>query len=223
MKPVSHTANLEFSVGRPWEIYPYTHASGIITDIYTKLGDSGAYGGSLILLPDFDAGFRILGASSLKERMTVTLQLIDLLIETMLPALLAQSEIEAEQNFVGTYTTLTLSLNHTGTKPYVVISSFICNGIDVLQAKVLGPKPVRLLPTISDATTRQMAFRSSATRETTSGLFSRQENRLFDWLGADSGTYGGLAVGLFVFDLDEEGKAEAVRPVGWRVKLGKTS
>ncbi|KAL8820041.1 MAG: hypothetical protein Q9223_001647 [Gallowayella weberi] len=233
MKPVSHTANLVYSVGRPWEIYRYTHpTSGIVTDIYTKGGDSGAYGGSIILIPDFDAGFSILGASSLKERTTVTLALADLVIDAMMPALMAQAESEAGQNFVGTYTsttpglntTLTLTLNQSqGANPGLTISSFISNGTDVLAAEVLGVNPVRLLPTISDAKTHQAAFRTSATTQPSQGLFSRQFNAFADWLVADSSTYGGLAVGLFVFDLGDGGKAEAVSPVGWRVKLDKTS
>ena len=46
MKPVSHTARFEYFVGKPWEIYRYTHpSSGLVTDIYTKLGDAGYYGG----------------------------------------------------------------------------------------------------------------------------------------------------------------------------------
>lgn len=48
---VSHTARLQYAVGRPWEIIRYTHPSGAITDIYTKLGDSGVYSSILVLLP----------------------------------------------------------------------------------------------------------------------------------------------------------------------------
>ncbi|KAL8739591.1 MAG: hypothetical protein Q9184_008583, partial [Pyrenodesmia sp. 2 TL-2023] len=56
MKQVTFTGNLEYATGRAWEIYRYTHpASGIVTDIYTKAGDAGAYGTYMVLLPDFDA------------------------------------------------------------------------------------------------------------------------------------------------------------------------
>ena len=234
MKPVSHTAQLQYSVGRPWEIYRYIHpTSGIITDIYTKLGDSGAYGGYIILLPDFGAGFSILGASSLAERTTVNTALADLITETMLPALLAQAETEAEGNFAGTYvsdeadlnTTLIISRNQSeGAKPGLVISSFISNGTDVISSTIFGgEQPIRLLPTISDTRTKQAAFRTSPTQIPSGGLFSGALDVAFDWLGADSGTYGGLAVGLFVFDLSENGTAKAVRPAAWRVKLTKES
>ncbi|KAL8703400.1 MAG: hypothetical protein Q9201_003403 [Fulgogasparrea decipioides] len=233
MKPVSHTGHLLYDVGRPWEIYRYVHTSGIVTDIYSKGGDSGAYGGYIVLFPDFDAGFSILGASSLVERSAVTPLLADFITETILPAMLAQAEVEAEHNFAGTYvsaveglnTTVTLALSESeGAKPGITISSFISNGTDVLNATVFGNEnPVRLLPTISDAGTGQVAFRTSAAREPKGGLFSGQWNVAIDWLVGDSGTYGGLAVGLFIFDLDEGGKAVSVTPAAWRVSLEKVS
>ncbi|KAL8641209.1 MAG: hypothetical protein Q9226_008662 [Calogaya cf. arnoldii] len=148
MKPVTFTANLQYGIGRPWEIYRYVHEpSGIVTDIYTKGGDSGAYGGYIVLLPDFNAGFSILGASSLPERGLVTPILADLITE-IIPALLRQAEAEANADFAGTYTacnqglntTLTISLNETDSdaKPGLVLTSFISNGTDVLAAGAFG-------------------------------------------------------------------------------------
>ncbi|KAL8901291.1 MAG: hypothetical protein Q9207_005277 [Kuettlingeria erythrocarpa] len=230
MKPVTFTENLQYAVGRPWEIYRYKHpTTGIITDMYTKAGDSGAYGGYMVLLPDFDAGFSILGTSSLLQRGVVTAALGDMVTEHILPALLAQAETEAERNFVGTYTspvaslntTLTISLNRSeSARPGLVISTFISNGTDVLNATAFGgPNPVRLLPSISDGKTRRVAFRTSPTREAEGGLLSGLLNVAFDWIAADVGTYGGLAIGLFTFDTDEDGRANAVRPAAWRVDL----
>ena len=232
MKPVTFTANLQYAIGRPWEIYRYVHQpSGIVTDIYTKWGDSGAYGGYIILLPDFDAGFSVLGASSLPQRGLVTPILADLITETMIPALLGQAEAEANANFAGTYTvgekglntTLTVSLNETeSAKPGLVLTSFISNGTDVLAAGAFGGgDPVRLLPSIQDAATKQTAFRTSPVQPGTGvpGLFSGQLGEAFDWLAADIGTYGGLAVGLFVFELGNDGRAVAVTAKGWRVRL----
>ncbi|KAL8952133.1 MAG: hypothetical protein Q9222_001945 [Ikaeria aurantiellina] len=234
MKPVQHIANLQYEIGRPWEIYRYTHpTSGIVTDIYTKWGDSGAYGGYMVLIPDFDAGFSMLGASSLPERGAITALLADLIAETMLPALLAQAEAEAKDNLAGTYTstaadlntTLTISVNSTeGAKPGLVLSSFISNGTDVLEAEVFGGStPIRLLPSISDPATGQIAFRASPYYKATPKLFSGQLSTAIDWLTGDSGTYGGLALGLFVFDVDQSRKASAVKPAAWRITLKKTA
>ncbi|KAL8964517.1 MAG: hypothetical protein Q9183_004397 [Haloplaca sp. 2 TL-2023] len=239
MKPITHTSRFEYSVGKPWEIHRYTFpGTDIITDMYTKSGDSGQYGGFLVLLPDFDAGFSIIGASSLPSRSPVTALITDLIVDTMLPALLAQAEAEAMRNYAGTYvpsnasadlnTTLTIRVNETeGAPPGLVLSSFISNGTDVLESQVYtGPSPFRLLPTIWDDE-KQIAFRVSpsrkATRGPTEGSFQRLYNVGFDWLEGDSPAYGGIGIGLFFFDLDEDdGSAVAVTPAAWRVKLQKS-
>ncbi|KAL8748382.1 MAG: hypothetical protein Q9184_007344 [Pyrenodesmia sp. 2 TL-2023] len=183
----------------------------------------------MVLLPDFDAGFSLLGSSSSVERSVVTAMLADTVTDTILPALLTQTEVEAERNFAGTYTspvvdlntTLTLSLNRSeNAKPGLVVSSFISNGTDVLNTTAFtGPSPVRLLPSVVDAGGSRIAFRTSPTREAQGGLFSGLLNVAFDWVAGDLGTYGGLAVGLFVFDTDENGRANAVRPAAWRIEL----
>ncbi|KAH0843207.1 beta-lactamase family protein [Fonsecaea pedrosoi] len=231
MKPVTHTALLEYSIGRPWEIYRYTHPeTGHVTDIYTKLGDSGYFGGYIALIPDFDAGFSIIGASSLPERSLLTASIADLVTEKMLPALTAEAQAEARQGFVGTYTsddenlnsTLTLAINPQG-KPGLVISNFVSNGTDVLASGLLGDSPVRLLHSISDRANGRVAFRTSSFHVTSGGLFSRQYNANIDWLAGDSPTYGGIGLGLFVFDLDASGDAVAVSPAAWRTRLVKTN
>ena len=62
-----------------------------------------------------------------------------------------------------------------------------------------------------------------ATGEPTEGSFQRLYNVGFDWLEGDSPTYGGIGIGLFVFDLDEaDGSAVAVSPAAWRIKLQKS-
>ncbi|KAL9633606.1 MAG: hypothetical protein Q9204_003327 [Flavoplaca sp. TL-2023a] len=232
MKPVTFDAGLQYGIGRPWEILRYLHEpSGIVTDIYTKSGDSGAYGGYIALIPNFGVGFTVLGTSSLPYRTFVTPILADLITETIIPALLCQAEAEANANFAGTYTaagqdlntTLTISLNETeAAKPGLVLTSFISNGTDVLTARAFGGRdPVRLLPSVQSAATKQVAFRTSPVRTGTGvpGLFSGGLGEAFDWFAGDSGTYGGLAVGLFVFELGEDGTARSVEAKGWRVKL----
>ena len=184
-----------------------------------------------MLIPDFDAGFNILSASSLKDRTAVAALLADLVAEQMLHALMTQAEAEAERNLVGTYTatipgintTLTVDLDQTaGAKPNLVIASFISNGTNVLLTTALGgASPVRLLPSIPESGTGEIAFRTSPYKEPGGGPFSRQLTVDSDWLFGDLGTYGGLLMGLFVFDLDGEGKATAVRPAVWRIKVDR--
>lgn len=63
MKPTSHTASLSYSIGAPWEIHRYVNPkTGKVTDMYTKLDDSGYYGGVVVLMPEYDAGFTMLNA-----------------------------------------------------------------------------------------------------------------------------------------------------------------
>ncbi|EXJ65355.1 hypothetical protein A1O7_01696 [Cladophialophora yegresii CBS 114405] len=230
MKPVSHTAMFEYSVGKPWEIYRYTHPrSGLVTDLYTKLGDSGYYSGYLVLIPDYDAGFSIIMASSLPQRTALVSLLADIVTEAVLPGLTSQAEAEASENFVGTYTsqddnlnsTLTLAILPTG-KPGLVMTQFISNGTDVLQSGAIDTGPVRLLHSITDRPNGRIAFRATHTATPSGGLFSRGLNANYDWLAGDSPTYGGIGLGLFVFDVDSNGNATAVSPEAWRVKLVKS-
>ncbi|KIW72009.1 hypothetical protein PV04_00233 [Phialophora macrospora] len=231
MKPVSHTAMFEYSVGKPWEIYRYTHPrSGLVTDLYTKLGDSGYYSGYLVLIPDFDAGFSIITASSLTQRTALTSLLADIVAELVLPGLTAQAEAEASETFVGTYvsqddslnSTLTLAIGPTS-EPGLVITRFTSNGTDVLQSQALGTGPIRLLHSISDRPNGRIAFRASPAKTPSGGLFARGLNENIDWLSGDSPTYGGIGVRLFVFNIASNGNATAVSPEAWRVKLVKTS
>lgn len=233
MKPTSHTARPQYSLGRPWEIIRYTLPSGAVTDFYTKSGDSGLYSAWFVLLPDYDAGFSILTAGTDPARTALDGVLGDLIAATIVPALEAQAAVEAQSNFAGTYTpttkglnsSLTLALNKTkGADPGLAITSFISNGTNVLKTlpNIFAPPPYRLLPSISDPGTGQVAFRMVGGNDgpgykTPQGTFSSMFNS--DWIGVDAVTYGGIGISLFVADVDSDGKAEAMCPAAFRVKL----
>jgi hypothetical protein len=237
MKPLSHTASLHYSVGRPWEIIRYTHPSGFITDLYTKLGDSGAYSGYIILLPDYGVGFSILAAASSANRFSVVAAIADLITDSIMPSLSVQAAVEAEYNFGGVYastvrglnSSLTLSVNHTkGASPGLIISSWISNGTDVLTtlAPAIGPLPYRLLPSISDMKGGKIAFRLVTSYDAPSvqppkRLFSGPSIIGGDWIDLDSPAYAGIGLSLFVFDVTMGGKATAVSPAALRVRLQK--
>jgi CubicO group peptidase (beta-lactamase class C family) len=241
MKPVSHTARLQYSVGRPWEIHRFTHASGVVTDIYTKSGDSGAYSAFEVLLPDYDAGFSILSSSTMPDRFDVLAAITDVVTNTIVPALAAEAAAEAARKFAGVYkstesgldSSLTLVVNQTVTDaPGLVISSWISNGTDVLSTMSPNPGlfPWRLVPSISDAAHDKMAFRlvsgndaPGAQEPVGSRLFLGRGFAAADWVGVDSITYGGIGTTLFVFDIDCDGKATAVSPAAFRVTLEKSA
>ncbi|KAL7952583.1 beta-lactamase/transpeptidase-like protein [Trichoderma compactum] len=237
LKPFSHTADLRQSVGRPWEIHRYTHPSGVITNLYTKSGDSGDYSAYFVLLPDYDAGFTILSSSSQVTRFLTLSALMDIIINSVIPSLAAQAAAEAEHRFAGFYdsencslnSSLTLAVNQsTAAAPGLVISSWISNGTDVLKslAPTTGPGSWRLLPSISDFAHGKVAFRFVTDLDAPK-ISSATENKLFtdfpsaDWVSVDATAYGGIATTLFIFDVAEDGTVNAVSPSALQVELTK--
>ncbi|KAJ5512084.1 hypothetical protein N7463_001636 [Penicillium fimorum] len=238
MKPVTHTSSLRYSVGSPWEIYRFVHAgSGVVTDLYTKLGDSGYYGGIVVVIPDFNAGFTLLGASTQLSRSSEVLLAIDLITDAILPALMAQAAVEAGQMFGGTYkaedlnSTLTLAVvPPTHPAPGLNITSWISNGTDItgLVPRLFGGIGSRLVPSIvSEKSTGEIALRGyTATQGRNPGVGS--SSTLFssfydinDWTMLDQLTWGGIATSLFVFDVGENGTVMSVTPGAYRVKMVK--
>ncbi|KAK3639627.1 hypothetical protein LTR22_017360 [Elasticomyces elasticus] len=97
IKPATHTASLSYSVGVPWETTQYIHPSSEkVTDVYTKVGDSGAYGGLLALIPEYDDGFTLLNAYyetpvGPQIRGAWALKILDHILEALVPAPKAQA------------------------------------------------------------------------------------------------------------------------------------
>lgn len=238
MKPVTHTSSLRYSVGSPWEIHRFVHAgSGVVTDLYTKLGDSGFYGGIVVVIPDFNAGFTLLSASTQASRSSEALLAIDLIVDALLPALMEQAAIEAAQKFAGTYkaedlnSSLTLTVvPPTQPAPGLNITSWISNGTDItdLVPTLLGGPGSRLVPSIvTEQATGEIAFRAYTATQTrgpgvgsSSSLFSSFYD-LGDWTMLDQLTWGGIATSLFVFDVEGNGTVKSVTPGAYRVKMAR--
>lgn len=138
LKPVSHTASLHFSVGRPWEIFRVTNPiNGRVSDLYTKQGDGGQFSSYLILSPDHGAGFSICITGG-TDTLTADSAIADLLTSTVVPALESQAATEAAKTFAGTYTSQSPSLNSSVTlavdHPHgagLLVTSWISNGTDM--------------------------------------------------------------------------------------------
>ena len=242
MKPVTHTADLRYSLGQPWEIYRYVHPdSHVVTDIYTKLGDSAAYAAILVLLPDFDTGFTILGGSTDEPTKALT-WLTDLVIDAIVPALMEQAAEEARERFAGSYRSTVDSLNSSVTlsvptsskeAPGLAISSWISNGTDMVPvlSKLLEGTGVRLVPTISQSgPPAQVAFRAYSLSDPSIGNGlpgTRLVSQMFDvndWaVTLDMTTYGVEDITLFVFDVEAKhgGRADAVTLPAYRAKLAR--
>lgn len=247
IKPATHTASLTYSVGAPWEIMRYIHPStGKVTDLYTKLGDSGYYSGIVVLIPDYGAGFSLLSAQTNSSiRANATNRVLDHVTNAILPALEAQAQAEVDRNFAGSYISTDSSLNSSvtiafnestvfGAPPALSVTSWISNGTDVLLNFFYGIKP-RLLLSIPNQSPKgaagKVAFQASLAPQTNSyfaagaselgviGPFTGSFNTNFDWFFVDSARYAKIGVNLFVFDLDDKGRATAVSPAVTRVTL----
>lgn len=246
MKPITHTASLTYSIGAPWEIIRYVHPStGKVTDVYTKAGDSGPYGSIIALIPDYGAGFSLLGqCTDGAIRLAAVNTVLDHITNAILPALEAQAAAEAGGNFAGSYvstdatlnSSVTIALNEStvsGTSSGLSITRWISNGTDVL-ALFAGIKP-RLLPSIPDQSPDgapgQVAFQRSSAAQTNSyfapgasqlgakGPFTGLYSTDVDWLTVGSTPYGKIEIDLFVFDVDGQGRATALSPAATRATL----
>ena len=63
MDEVSHAhSQPQLLNGAPWGIHRHVHPSRRVTNLYTKIGDDGACGAVLVLIPQYDAGLAMLTA-----------------------------------------------------------------------------------------------------------------------------------------------------------------
>ncbi|UPK96763.1 hypothetical protein LCI18_007698 [Fusarium solani-melongenae] len=239
MKPHTHTARLDYSVGGPWEIPRYVHPeTGLVIDLYTKSGDAGLFSSFLVLVPEFEIGFSVLAASTdTALRALIAGKIGDAVVNALMPALLEQAASEAEKNYGGTYvstaeglnSSITIARNKTeGAPPGLTISRFISNGTDYLlaESKAGGAPndpdttPNRLVPTVVDEKSGRVAMRAltamdapKLSKGTISGVLSS------DWATVGGATYGALDMGLYIFDVDDDGKATEVSPLAFRTTL----
>ncbi|KAF4450118.1 beta-lactamase family protein [Fusarium austroafricanum] len=234
MKPVSHTTSLNFSVGVGWEILRYTHpVTNAVTDLYTKLGDSGPNGGGVVVIPDYGVGFNCLVASTDELKSTSQRFVLDAVIRHWLPALEAQAGIEAKANFAGTYAPKDKKLNSSLALTYepsiggLWVSDWISNSTDVLANQPAIFKSnygLRLLPSIYDKEHSKYAFRirsgfnqTIADANNLYGPFTGTGSD--DWISTGQFGYGGIPLDLAVFGLDDEGKAVSVELPAFNVTL----
>lgn len=223
LKPTSHTANLNYSVGAPWEIVRYTSPlTGKVTDLYAKSGQSVDINTHFVLIPDYNAGFIYL-SSALNVTIGAGLigPVLDLVTETLLPALEAQAAAEATANFAGTYTSTDPNLNSSVTITYnestatsvsaaLRVSSWTFNGTDMLETLFFGERP-RLLMSIQDREAGKVAFYANARSSVPAGLFTGTLATNGDFFVLDGQRYGGVNLGLVVFEVDEMGRATGLQ------------
>jgi hypothetical protein len=238
LKPRTHTSSLLMSVGAPWEIFrAQSINSRLVTDLYTKGGNYGPYGSLLVLSPDYDFGFVLLGAADKGVDPHVY---ADVIADTMLPALEKAARVQAQTAYAGSYRSSDIALNSS-----IVISanddtfgmsidSFISNGTDFLELltqllygyytpALAVATSVRLYPTnlhSPQSYGSSIAFRAVYSSEAPldPGVFSPNCEV---WVDVDAVTYGSLAWDEFVFNLDAEGNTESIEIPFIRTTLNK--
>ena len=246
MKPTSQTASLSYAVGAPWEIQRYIHPdTGRITDLYTKLGDSTLGGGALVLIPQYDAGFTMLNAATTPSRSGLAMVILDYVTNAVLPALEAQALTEAKRNFVGTYSSTDPNLNASikigynkssaiSVKSDLLITEWTYNGSNVLEGSFFEGGSLRLEQSIPNqyGTNGQVAFQLSDNIQTPTytdamqipdldvyGPWTGFYSSYGDFFFTDKLRWGGVGARLFVFEVDENGKATTCSPAVERIKL----
>ncbi|KAK4224645.1 beta-lactamase-like protein sdnR [Podospora fimiseda] len=216
--PTSHTSSLSVSVGRPWEIFrekintTTTSNKTRVIDLYTKSGGIQSYISHLALSPDHGLGISFLSGNGGQNTF---FYLQEKLYNAWFGSAEAIMRNEAENRFGGVYkgsdnSTVEFKLDDTG-EPGLLLSGLISNGTDLLEVfgQAFGlPEGVKLggwlYPMGRDARTGKVAFRAVFGAL---GVESGEEKCL-SWAGVDQLRYGGHAIDLFVFEV-EEGKEKA--------------
>lgn len=224
LKPDTHTASLEFSVGKPWEI---TRVDSLtkdhrVVDLYTKNGGIGLYGSLLVLVPDYDVALTVLVAGATDPGS----QLASLILEAFLPVIERVGKRQAATLYTGSYESNSSRsvLNITvDDGPGLCVNEWMSNGKDILQsfkafrADETGGVDLRLYPTgLKNAD--EVSFRGilqvlpvddSANSQTSDGnIFSKS----CTWSGIDGFQYGLNAADDFLFHVDDFGSANSVEP-----------
>ncbi|KAH7166429.1 beta-lactamase/transpeptidase-like protein [Dactylonectria macrodidyma] len=234
LKPVTHTSELQMSVGMPWEIrrvlLPISSTSNKtrVVDLYTKNGMLGSYSALFILSPDHNFGFVALFASTTMG-LDMFSVLPSLITDTMLPALEEAAREQARSRFAGNYTSShgDIVVGVDKNLPGLSVRSWKRGKVDVLKqfTNVLGVGSggLRLYPVGLEGNGK-IRFRGvyDFEREVPSqGIVDPWVDLCLAWGGADAVKYGNMAIDDFEFDLDDSGKATGITPRVWRERLAK--
>jgi hypothetical protein len=239
MRPVTHTASLEFAVGAPWEIYSFQGNDRVI-DLYTKAGDLGAYSSMVALSPDHGVGITILAAGEVTT--TLVAALTDMVGQTLIPALELAAKEEASRAFSGTYGIESAKSNSslvisTDDDSGLKVSEWINNSVNMLEV-VSGitsfpDLSIRLYPTglrsQGSSSATKVSFRavfgslssssSSSSSQDGIGPVTRSSS---SWELVDRYEYGNVGVDEFLFELDPKtGEAISISPRSLRETLPK--
>ncbi|KAI1748962.1 beta-lactamase/transpeptidase-like protein [Xylaria castorea] len=243
MKPLTQTGYLSTAVGAPWEIRYLTLNDQRISQLYTKQGDEGTYHAALVLSPEHDLGWIVLaadttGANAGRIRETV----MDSFGDLFLPIAERQAEKEAGVNFAGTFadeatnSSVKIQTGPSGS-PGLLVTGLTGHG-----AQVIGPESpliqiygvgqsARLYPSNLRATSKskggsgtynsRLGFRAEFFNASQPGKV--QDPCLSAWTAVGAPLYGQVALDDWVFELREDGQAEALDVGFLRLRLKRAN
>ncbi|KAM0421267.1 hypothetical protein ACHAPT_010989 [Fusarium lateritium] len=236
LKPLTHTPELQMSIGMPWEIRrvllptsPKSNKTRIV-DLYTKNGMLGLYSAFFVLSPDHDFGFVILLASE-SSGIDMWPVLPSLMTDTLLPAVEEAAREQAKKRFAGTYKSASGKLEVRGDKdlPGLSVRSWTRGKVDVLEtfktAFGMGSGGLRLYPSGLEGKGK-IGFRGVYENEREvplPGSVDPWVDLCMSWGGVDALKYGGIGIDDFEFELDGSGKATSIRPRVWRETLTRVN
>jgi hypothetical protein len=239
-KPLIQTGHQGNAVGAPWEITYLESSNGRLNQYYTKQGDLGAYHSAIVLSPDYEIGWVVLAAGAPLANTPVIRETLMSAFDTIvMPAVEKQAKLEAVTNFNGTYfdtatnSSVTLSVGE-GNGTGIGIVEVVSRGV-----QLVGPESPfvalygagtggRLYPsqlkTVSkkgsdrDGTyTSRLGFRAVYFPASEEGTIN--DPCLNGWASMGAPIYGQRTLDDWVFELGEEGKADAVDFRLLRIKM----
>lgn len=239
LKPVTHTSDPYQSVGHPWEILRVQDPNNRVTDLYTKIGDIGAYSASLILSPDHNIGLTVLVAGTGSGQTRTALR--NSLIDTFLPAIEDEARQQAAHIFSGTYIA-----PGNNSKTSFTIATDDRPGLGLFNATTIKGAPLQLLAESEGLGSKDQTLSvrlyptgltTTATTANGNGTYtSRMSFRAtFEalpqpssigwcqtWVMLDGILYGGVGTEEFVFGFTEGGDVAYVEWRALRERLVKS-
>ncbi|KAK0633908.1 beta-lactamase/transpeptidase-like protein [Immersiella caudata] len=233
LSPAIHTGSLLHSMGRPWEIVrhrlPATSTSNITRniDIYGKQGGGGAYTTLLALSPDHDMGVSIMTAGDETQEVFNTIR--QAFLDVWAVAAEEAARDQAEATYAGSYVSKAAGDNSSMVvglspgEPALFVSEVISNGTNALEfiTNNFGVDPKKgkyglwLYPmglvgeTKPEGGKKKVAFRGWP------GLVGVKADELCgSWASSDRVRWGNYPGDLYIFEVDEGGKAMAVENPG---------
>ncbi|KAH7026731.1 beta-lactamase/transpeptidase-like protein [Microdochium trichocladiopsis] len=238
LKPMSQTGVLGSAVGAPWEIR-HLMLGQRLSQLYTKQGDIGGYRAALILAPEHEMGAVVLSAGPTESNSAAVREtLMNAVGRVFLPMAEEQARREARDNFAATFTdkasNSSVTVHVDKDTPGLMVKSLISRGVEVIGPsspflQIYGAgESARLFPTLLKTVRKRSAgsgtfisrlgFRASFFNAT-GDMKEVQDPGLMQWTSLGAPTYGATTLDDWVFEMGEDGRAEALDVRMLRLKL----